>query len=75
MEKHTLEIDDLVSVQGANGNWRIVGTRDLEPKFLVQLGLDGATIKFARSETITLLEKAKKPDIEPGFYPDRSIMG
>jgi hypothetical protein len=74
MENQTLEIYDLASVQGEEGNWTVVGTRDLEPKFQIQLGLDGATIRFARSETLTLVQKAKKPNTEPGFYPSRSIM-
>jgi hypothetical protein len=75
MENQTFEIYDIVKVQSKVGNWTIVGTRDQEPKFQIQLGLDAATITFARSETLTLVQKAKKSDTEHGFYPSSSIMG
>jgi hypothetical protein len=75
MEIQTIDIDDHVSLEGQDGVWTVVGTRTLEPKYRVQRGLDGATIRYVRSETVTLIKKAMKPDSGPGFFPDRGILG
>ena len=74
MEEPVIDIDDLVSVEGESGIWTVVGTRSLEPKFRVQLGLDGASIKYVRAEAVTLVKKTKRLEIGPGFVPTRSIM-
>jgi hypothetical protein len=34
------DVWDLVSIEGEAGTWTIVGTREMEPMFPVQLGLD-----------------------------------
>jgi hypothetical protein len=75
MENQMLENYDLVSIQGEVGTWTIVGRKTEEPKYRVQLGQDGASIKFVNSADITLVQKANKPTTEPGLYPSRSIMG
>lgn len=75
MEVQSIDINDLVSIDGQDGVWTVVGTRALEPKYRVQRGLDGATVTYVRGETVTLIKKAEKPDSGPGFFPDRGIMG
>jgi hypothetical protein len=75
MKNQIFENFDLVSIQGEHGVWTIVETRNTEPKHKVQLGGDGASVKYVDSATLTLVQKAKKPDTGPGFYPGRSIMG
>ena len=75
MAEDAIEVFDEVSITGETGGWTIVGARTNEPKYQVQLGKDAATIKWVKSETLTLVKKAEKPDSGPGFYPEKSIMG
>lgn len=70
----TLELRDKVSIKGEAGVWTIMQGRTLEPRFQVQLGNDAATVRFVNSGDLTLVSKAEKPQLEPGFYPTRSIM-
>jgi hypothetical protein len=72
MDNQPFESQDLVSVQGVKGVWIIVGTRDPEPRFQIQLGRDAATVRWVATETLSLVQKAPKQDSEPGFYPGRS---
>jgi hypothetical protein len=60
MDNQPFESQDLVSVRGAKGVWTIVGTRDPEPKFQIQLGQNAATVRWATSETLSLVQKAAK---------------
>jgi len=75
MEMQPIDIDDLVSLQGENGVWRVIGTRTLEPKYRVQLDLDGATMRYVGSATVTLIKKGERPGRGPGLYTDRGILG
>jgi hypothetical protein len=74
MENLMLEIYDLVSIQGEVGTWTIMGIGTEEPKYRVQLGQDGALIKYVNSANLTLVQKANKLENEHGLYPSRSIM-
>jgi hypothetical protein len=74
MDIQKFEIYDLVSIQGEVGIWTIMGIGTEEPKYRVQLGQDGASIKYVNSVNLTLVQKANKLKIEPGLYPSRSIM-
>jgi hypothetical protein len=74
MDPQTFEISDQVSVEGDSAVWTIVGSRSLEPCWQIQRGRDAATIRFVRTETLILVQKAEKPDTGPGFYPPKSIM-
>ena len=76
MGEDAIEVFDHVSIEGETGDWTIVGTRTPdEPRYQVQLGKDASTVKWVKSDSLTLVKKAEKPHSEPGFYPDRSIMG
>jgi hypothetical protein len=75
MDNQTFESQDLVSIHGVKGVWTIVGTRDPEPKFQIQLGRNAATVRWVASETLSLVQKAPKQDSEPGLYPGKRIMG
>jgi hypothetical protein len=75
MEDLGIGIGDLVSLKDETGLWKIVGLRDDEPRFEVQLGLDAATKKFAASDKLTIIQKAKRDDDGPRIIPTRSIMG
>ena len=64
---------DIVGVDGQTEEWIIVGTGPVD-FFTIQLGLDAATQQIVKGARLTLIRKAPKPDVEPGFYPERSIM-
>lgn len=66
---------DEVGVEGETGVWTIVETHDLEPRYKVQLGRDASTVKYVRSETLTLIKKPEKLESGPRFYPSRGILG
>jgi hypothetical protein len=66
---------DRVTVAETAGTWTVVGTRDSEPSFEVQLGRDAGSKRFVRTSDLMLVQKAAKSEPEPGFYPTRSIMG
>jgi hypothetical protein len=75
MNDNVLEMGDNVSIQDKSGVWVIVGYRSAgEPHFEVQLGSDAATKHWENTDKLSLVQKAKKPDVEPGFYPSKSIM-
>ena len=74
MENQIFEMGDLVRVEGTQENGRITKTRSEEPKFLVQFGDDGTSIAWCKTEDLSLVEKAKKLNSGPGFYPGSSIM-
>ncbi|MES2392937.1 MAG: hypothetical protein V4555_14925 [Acidobacteriota bacterium] len=75
MSGQSIEMHDFVTIEGEVGTWETVGWRDSEPLWEVQLGRDAATKRFVVSEKLTLVQKAAKPELEPGFYLPNSIMG
>lgn len=74
MENQSIEIGDQVSVRGKEGVWTVVGLRPDGSLYEIQLGRDGATKQFAQMDSVTLVSKAAKPPIEPGFYPGSPLM-
>ena len=74
MENEVIEMNDLVSVEGAPGARKTVGHRDGEPQWEVQLGRDAGSKQWVNSAKLTLVHKALKAELEPGFYPP-SIIG
>lgn len=44
------------------------------PRYLLQLGNDGAAIQWKQENEIELVAKVKKPDEGPRFTPSRGIM-
>ena len=64
MDNQPFDVEDLVSVQGAQGIWTIVGTRDTEPKYQIQYGWNAATVRWTASETLSLIQRALKRDFE-----------
>jgi hypothetical protein len=69
-------LGDTVRVDGENGIWTITCHRSAgEPHFEIQLGKDAFTKRYVSTDKLALVQKAKKPDVGPGFYPANSIMG
>ena len=69
-----VEMNDQVSVAGESGVWKVVGSRTTEPCWEVQLGMDGASKRWARTDTLTIVAKAEKPETGASFVPSRGIM-
>jgi hypothetical protein len=67
-------VNDLVSIQGLKGVWKIIGARTPEPRHQVQLGMDAASQQWVTTERLTIVQK-HKVDVESGFYPPKSILG
>jgi hypothetical protein len=69
-----IEMKDQVSITGETGVWTVVGSRTEEPCWEVQLGMDGASKRWARTDTLTVVAKAEKPQVESSFVPTKGIM-
>ncbi|HUX44863.1 MAG TPA: hypothetical protein VMV57_08945 [Terracidiphilus sp.] len=69
--RETIEIGDLIKVSGEVGLWTVVAARvrNLEPKFLVQLGEDPESAQWFHSDSVTLLQKASTPEPMPEPMP------
>ncbi len=67
--RETIEAGDLVKVSCKTGLWTVVAVRvrNLEPKFMVQLGEDPATSQWFHSDAVRLMQKTAKPQDDPGF--------
>ena len=86
--RETIEAGDLVKVSCKTGLWTVVAirVRNLEPKFMVQLGEDPTTIQWFQSDAVRLMLKSPKPEpvpvpmsepesaSEPGSAPQYSWM-
>jgi hypothetical protein len=69
-------LGDIVKIKGAGPQeYRITQASSDGPRYLLQLGNDGAAIQWKMEEEIELVSRAKKPPSGPGFVPDRGIMG
>ena len=75
--RERVAVGDLVKISGESGVWTVVAARvrNLEPKFQVQLGNDPSTVQWAQSDVVTLLQKALKPDNDPGVYATNAVIG
>ena len=67
------ENGDTVRINGEKEEFTIVEVREPD-LYLLQFGTDVATRKYKKGDELELLAKVKKPAIEPGLVPDRSIM-
>lgn len=69
-------MNDKVRILGvSNEVWTVKGTRDgAEPFWMIRLGMDAGTDIWKRTDELELVEKAKVPEGQPGFYPARGIM-
>ncbi len=75
MQKLAFNSGDDVSVGGRQGIWTIVGLRDAEPHFQVQLGANAASQEWVKTEALTLVQSVKAPnDDGPRLIPSRGIM-
>lgn len=84
--RETIEAGDLVKVSCKPGLWTVVAVRvrNLEPKFMVQLGEDPTTGQWFHSDTVRLMLKSPKSEpvpmsepesrTEPGSVPQYSWM-
>ena len=69
-------LGDIVKIRNAGPQeYKITQTSSDGPRYLLQLGNDGAAIQWKMEEEIELVSRAKKPPNSPGFVPDRGIMG
>ena len=66
--RETIEVGDLVKVSCEAGLWTVVAARvrNLEPKFLVQLGEDPLTSRWFQSDAVTLMQKSSRSAERPG---------
>ncbi len=64
---------DLVSVNGREGVWTVVGDRG--SLYYVQLGADVGSRELLKSEQLTLIQKTTNPDDDgPRLIPMRGVM-
>ena len=65
--RETIEAGDLVKVSCKAGLWTVVAVRvrNLEPKFMVQLGEDPTTSQWFQSDAVRLMLKSPKPEPVP----------
>jgi hypothetical protein len=65
--RETIEAGDLVKVSCEAGLWTVVAVRarNLEPKFMVQLGEDPTTSQWFQSDVVRLMLKSPKPEPVP----------
>lgn len=65
--RETIEVGDLVKVSCQTGLWTVVAARvrNLEPKFLVQLGEEPKTAQWFHSDAVRLMQKTAKPQNDP----------
>ena len=70
------EVADTVRIKDGGAEvFRITQASSAGPRYLLQLGNDGAAIQWRKEEELELVAKAKKPDDGPRFVPERGIMG
>lgn len=72
----TFNLNDKVKKIGQQDVFTVEEVRDNpsgEKLYWIQLGNDFATRVYAKESELELVEKAKKPESTPGFYPSRSI--
>jgi hypothetical protein len=53
-----IEFCDQVSITGESGVWKVVGSRTTEPCWEVQLGMDGASKRWVRTDALTIVARA-----------------
>jgi uncharacterized protein YodC (DUF2158 family) len=69
------DLGDTVKIKSAGPEvYKITQASTAGPRYLLQLGNDGAAIQWKMEEEIELVAKVKKPDDGPRFVPDRGIM-
>lgn len=75
--RETIEVGDLVKVSCEGGLWTVVAARarNLEPKFMVQLGEDPTTGQWFQSDAVTLMQKTAKSESRPGSSSGSSWLG
>jgi hypothetical protein len=70
-----IEFGDQVSIIGESGVWKVVGSRTTEPCWEVQLGMDGASKRWVKTDALTIVAKAEKPQTDGAFFvPSKGIM-
>jgi uncharacterized protein YodC (DUF2158 family) len=70
------ELGDTVKIKNSGPEvFKITQASSDGPRYLLQLGNDGAAIQWRNEEEIELVAKVKKPDYGPGFVLERGIMG
>jgi uncharacterized protein YodC (DUF2158 family) len=70
------EIGDTVKIKNVGPEiFKITQASSAGPRYLLQLGNDGAKIQWKLEDEIELVAKVKKPDPGPGLVPERGIMG
>ena len=71
------ELGDTVKIKnGGPEVFRITQASSDGPRYLLQLGNDGAAIQWRKEVELELVAKGKNPDDDgPRFVPDRGIMG
>lgn len=69
------ELGDTVKiVNGGPEVYKITQASSAGPRYLLQLGNDGAKIQWRMEDELELVAKGKKPNDGPRFVPDRGIM-
>jgi len=70
------DLGDTVKIKdGGPQVYNITQASSAGPRYLLQLGNDGAAIQWKMEDEIELVAKVKKPDDGPRFVPERGIMG
>jgi hypothetical protein len=67
------ELKDAVTWTQQPGVWIMEQIRDPEPRYYIELNRDSATRQWARTAELKLVAKAQKPDVSPGFVPDKPL--
>jgi len=75
MPEEEFGMGDVVSVEGQEGLWKIVGMRDAsEPRFQVQRGNDAGTQRWVETSKLKVVTKHTEPQTDSGFVPAKGIM-
>ena len=75
MPEEEFGMGDVVSVEGQEGLWKIVGMRDAsEPRFQMQRGNDAGTQRWVETSKLKVVTKHTEPQTDPGFVPAKGIM-
>jgi hypothetical protein len=68
------ELDDTVTIKNGGSEVYTITQVRTGGIYLLQLGNDGANIRWRKADELELVGKLKKSDDDPRFIPDRGIM-